>query len=313
MRILFLCDLHGSEILLNKAILATSSYDIDLLILSGDIAGKDIRPIIKNKDKYILEYEGEKQTFTQKEVENIKVKLCGLGHYYFDISLDDYRILEKDKIFKILDNKILERVDNWLNKVISLIDLQRTSVIITPGNDDILGIDELIKKAETNGLHYGLKGPIKIEDFEIVSLDYTNHTPWKTMREMSEEELEIAIKERIENVKDFDNTIFNFHCPPYNTKLDIAPEVDDNLRFVINPGRGFHYIHVGSISILNSIRKYQPLLSLHGHIHESQGFDYIGKTLSLNPGSEFNKGILNAYIIEISKGGIINNFSLIDE
>ena len=46
-------------------------------------------------------------------------------------------------------------------------------------------------------------------------------------------------------------------------------------------------------------RDYQPLLSVHGHIHESGGERRIGDTLCINPGSEANHGVLRGYLIDI--------------
>jgi len=56
--------------------------------------------------------------------------------------------------------------------------------------------------------------------------------------------------------------------------------------------------HVGSTSIRKLEEEFQPLLGIHGHIHESRAFDKINKTIIINPGSEYNLGMLHAtYII----------------
>jgi Icc-related predicted phosphoesterase len=58
-------------------------------------------------------------------------------------------------------------------------------------------------------------------------------------------------------------------------------------------------IPVGSTAVRKIIEKYQPLLGLHGHIHESAGFVRIGRTQCLNPGSEYAEGILRGFLVEI--------------
>jgi len=74
-----------------------------------------------------------------------------------------------------------------------------------------------------------------------------------------------------------DNAIFLFHGPPYETKLDRAA----------NDGKMIDYVpfdlHVGSIAIQRFIEQRQPLVTLHGHIHESARLtgswrDRIGRT-----------------------------------
>jgi Icc-related predicted phosphoesterase len=46
---------------------------------------------------------------------------------------------------------------------------------------------------------------------------------------------------------------------------------------------------------------YQPLLSLHGHVHESRAIDQVGRTTCINPGSEYAEGILRGAIVNVSR------------
>lgn len=45
---------------------------------------------------------------------------------------------------------------------------------------------------------------------------------------------------------------------------------------------------VGSTAVREIIERYQPMHSVHGHIHESRGHARVGHTLALNAGSECN-------------------------
>ena len=81
--------------------------------------------------------------------------------------------------------------------------------------------------------------------------------------------------------EDVSNAIFLFHSPPYKSYLDRAAL--DGMKIDYVPLD----IHVGSIAIMRYIEERQPLLTLHGHIHESTRLtgrwnQKIGKTLSLN-------------------------------
>ena len=90
------------------------------------------------------------------------------------------------------------------------------------------------------------------------------------------------------------------HVPPHDSGLDTAPILDENLRPTVSAGdvlRG----PVGSTAVRRIIEEYQPVLSVHGHIHESGGERKIGKTLCINPGSEANHGILRGYLIDIGQ------------
>lgn len=314
MKILFLSDIHGSSLIFEKAINAVSKYAIDILIISGDLSGKDIRPIIEDNGVYKTEIDGEVVSISNREIQSIKKQLEDLGHYYFLTSQEEFNKLKSTQeiIMKVFDEKILERLEEWLLKVLDQINLNKTKVIISPGNDDTKQIDALLIKYKNKGIYTGLENPVLFKNMEIITLDYTNITPWNTERELSEKKLKKLISKKIGKIKNIENAIFNFHCPPFNTKLDLAPQLDKDLKYDVKPG-GINFIHTGSTAVFKSIIEHQPLLSLHGHIHESKGFEYIGRTLSLNPGSEHEKGILNAYIIDIDEKYAIRDFYLIEE
>lgn len=103
----------------------------------------------------------------------------------------------------------------------------------------------------------------------------------------------------ISTVKDKSNAIFNFHVPPYGYALDLAPELTKDLIQAAD-----RKIHVGSHAVTHMIDKYQPLLGLHGHIHESRGAQKVKKTLIINPGSEYSEGILKGTVVVLEKGKV---------
>src|SRR5439155_23775317 len=90
---------------------------------------------------------------------------------------------------------------------------------------------------------------------------------------------------------------------PHDSGLDTALILDGRLRPTVSAGdvlRG----PVGSTAVRPLIAKCQPLLSLHGHVHESGGERKIGATVCLNPGSEANHGIVRGYLVDIGDTGI---------
>ena len=93
--------------------------------------------------------------------------------------------------------------------------------------------------------------------------------------------------------------MFNFHVPPYDTGLDEAPVLDEEL--VVQPaGRPGEARAVGSDAVRAAIERWQPFVSLHGHVHESAGFRRIGRTLAVNPGSDYGTGALNGALLTLS-------------
>jgi Icc-related predicted phosphoesterase len=46
------------------------------------------------------------------------------------------------------------------------------------------------------------------------------------------------------------------------------------------------------------------MLGLHGHIHEAQAVARIGRTLAVNPGSEYGEGVLKGCLLTIANGKV---------
>jgi Icc-related predicted phosphoesterase len=103
--------------------------------------------------------------------------------------------------------------------------------------------------------------------------------------------------------------IFNVHAPPWGTNLDVAPELDEDFKPKAEGG-GLKMIPVGSTAVLEAIRTYQPLLSLHGHIHECSAGVKIGRTQCINTGSEYHEGVLRGSLIVLDRKKGVKNFAL---
>jgi Icc-related predicted phosphoesterase len=83
-RLYFATDLHGSERTYRKFINAGKFYDVDILVMGGDITGKLLIPIIKeNNDHYRATLQGRVEKITtQNDLENFITRLGTLGFYH---------------------------------------------------------------------------------------------------------------------------------------------------------------------------------------------------------------------------------------
>ena len=104
-----------------------------------------------------------------------------------------------------------------------------------------------------------------------------------------------------------ERTVFSFHCPPYRTGLDDAPELTADMRLK-DAGRAVK--PVGSTAVREAIEQHQPALSLHGHIHEARGNTRIGRTLCINPGSSYEQGDLLGAVIDLDGKKKVKRFLL---
>jgi len=306
-KLFFSADVHGSEIVWRKWLSVSKMYDVDMVILSGDLTGKAIMPIVERKGGiYTCKLFGERKILrSEEEVLEIETIAKNAGYYPVRLTPEELEELKKNpvKLDRLFVEVIEERMREWLRLLEEKLP-PNVEAVVMPGNDDSFSIDPIIK--EYDRVIYPLGKSVEVfSKFEMISLDYTNPTPWNTPRECSEKELESKLKELTKLISvDWNKVICNFHCPPYNTNIDLAPKLDKNLKPVTSLLGPTVTEHVGSKAVRKFIQEFQPLIGLHGHIHEASGFDRIGNTLVLNPGSEYSSGVLNGFIIEFSEEGI---------
>ena len=117
-------------------------------------------------------------------------------------------------------------------------------------------------------------------------------TPWDTEQYVS------RFAELLPQVADMSRCIFNVHVPPFGTALDRCPKLDENLQVVYEMGLPVQ-THAGCQTLLEVIKEHQPLLGLHGHVHEGRAKINIGKTICINPGSVYPEGILQGAMITL--------------
>jgi Icc-related predicted phosphoesterase len=139
---------------------------------------------------------------------------------------------------------------------------------------------------------------------ETLSTGYTNITPWDTHREYSEDQIRAHLKQMTDRLAHPERAIFNRHVPPYNSRLDTAPLLGQDLKVKTAAGAQVT-APVGSVAVREAIEQIQPLLGLHGHIHESGGSVKIGRTTAINVGSEYGEGVLRGVLLTIGDGKLL--------
>jgi Icc-related predicted phosphoesterase len=290
-----------------KFVNAAKFYKADVLILGGDITGKMIVPIVKQSDgSYICTFLGiERRVRGEQELLDLEKTIRFTGHYPYRTTPEEKAELDANqtKVQTLFAEIMCEGVRRWIRIAEERLKGTGIKCYILPGNDDRLEVDEAFNESS---IVINPEGKVVWidNDYEMISTGYSNITPWKAPRDIPEEELNKKIKNMISKLENMGNSIFNFHCPPYGTELDIAPLVDEEFKYITRAGEGFVFDHVGSKAVREAIEKYQPLLGLHGHIHESRGVSKIGRTLCLNPGSEYSEGVLRGVIVTLEKGKV---------
>lgn len=297
-RILVTCDLHGSETCWKKFLNAAKMFQVDALILNGDITAKMIIPIVRANGHYEARWSGQPISLAADQVGPFEDKCRMSGYIPYRTTYREAAEIQADEkkreaLFERMEAEVMRR---WLDLIPGRVP-DNVKIILTPGNDDKFSIDDVIRSNPR--VIWGSDEVHQLDaEHEMLCCGWTNPTPWATPRELPDEKLYEVLKEIAEKIKDPERAVFCIHCPPYNTPIDRAPQLDATLKPVVVAGQP-QYIPVGSKAVRRIIEEYQPLVSLHGHIHESPGWTKIGRTRCLNPGSEYAEGIFKGFLVEI--------------
>lgn len=297
LRIYFATDVHGSEIVFRKFLRAADFYNADVLILGGDITGKQVVPITENPDgTYSVEWMQQNWKLqSQEELEKIRTRICDSGLYLYNMSPgEDITDERAGRIFNQLISERLERFDELAEKYLRN---SQVKCYITGGNDDPFIVEKILGHCDHFIWPEGKV--VDIGGYEMISTGYCNQTPWNTPRELKEEELRKKIETMVMELKDVQNSIWNIHVPPKDSGLDVCPKLDTSV-YPPRPSVS-ETTSGGSQAVRELVEKHQPLIGLHGHIHESRGCVKMGKTLLINSGSEYGEGILRGAIINLAR------------
>jgi len=243
-----------------------------------------------------------------------------------DILIDGGDMLPTRPNFFIQDDFILEFLEPNFKKI----DAQNIYYLFMPGNDDLIIHDDLLNEI-ANKYKYIQNiqdKKVTINGFEFIGMNWVTDLPFglKDRARMDTNDFEFpkqigkpiistknglktidnwfayakslpTLKEELEKLvmpENMDKSIYVIHMPPSDVSLDVCRDAR----------------RVGSKAIYKFLKTHQPLLSLHGHIHESpemtnKWFNKIGKTICIQPGqSDYYEDYLVYVIIDLDKMGI---------
>lgn len=288
-RVLFATDVHGSDAVFEQFCdAADSPLKPDVLIIGGDIMGKDVEPVMVRDGKYYTRL----GSMTEGAYRNFERQLAERGKYaHVCSSEEEYRVatMRGDVSFEAFQKASSDRLIRWMEVMDRKFKGSGRRVIVNAGNDDYPYTDDILKQSEVVQFPEGKVLELDEAGLQMLSCGWSNKTPFNTARECSEEELAAKIAAMTGQVHDMGKCIFNLHVPPYKTKIDVAA------------GAG----HVGSTTVRDSILQHKPALGLHGHIHEAPGTGWVGETPCTNPGSQYEWGKMSA-AYAVFKDGVLD-------
>ncbi len=308
-RIFFATDIHGSETCWRKFLNSGKHYEAKVMVLGGDMTGKALVPIVEQgRGRWNATLLENKRDFeSEDEVKEFEEVVKRRGYYPFRTTPDEMSELESNEELrdKLFHKEMLGTIERWMQMADERLP-EGVECFVCPGNDDQFEVDDIISSARRVRLAEG--SVVEFGDFQMISTGWSNRTPWDTYREEDEDALGERLRKMTSQVTvPPEQTIYNFHCPPYGSGLDDAPEIDEHMR----PKHGGRSIvPVGSKAVREAIEEGQPALSLHGHIHEAKGNTRIGRTLCINPGSSYEQGQLLGAVVNLDGKNKVKRFVL---
>lgn len=300
LRLYYASDIHGTEVLWRKFLHAPSVYEAEVIVMGGDVTGKAVIPLVEDGEGVSCELFGEPVTAgTPEEVAELEHRIRSNGMYPHVMSAAEVSrvaALSEQEREEWFAEVMLKTFDKWMELAEERLAGTDTRCFVMPGNDDPPGVDESIERATR--VEACDQRTVEFGSYSMVSLGYSNITPFDSPRELTEEQLYERVEKLADEVEDVSRCIFNLHVPPHKSQLDTAPELDEELRVVSTAGQP-RMMPVGSTAVRELIERYQPLLALHGHVHESRGATRIGRTLCINPGSDYHTGRISGVLTHL--------------
>jgi Icc-related predicted phosphoesterase len=301
-RLYFATDLHGSSKCFRKFVNAASVYGADVMVLGGDLAGKAIQSIVRGPNgTWHCSFIGtDYEVADGPDLEGLERLIADHGYYPFRAEPGELEALSAagtlDELFLRL---MRQRLSSWLALADERLRPLGKPLYFMLGNDDPAELGALLDTAPW-GTHAEGKVVWLDDDHEMLSWGFSNLTPFHSHREQTEEQLGAALARMGDELTHPDRAVANIHVPPYGTQLDDAPVLDATLQVQQALGQ-VKFAPAGSTAVREFLTQRQPLLSLHGHIHESSGIRRLGRTIAINPGSDYSTGALNGALITLER------------
>ena len=312
-RIFFATDIHGSEQCFRKWLNAAGVYEAQALVLGGDVTGKMIVPLVSNGDGVWRGeiYEEAVEARAGDELQALQKRIRTMGRYDVLLSPEEKTAVDEHPhgLDVLFHRAMRESLERWVALAEERLAGSGIPCYMMLGNDDFDDLAEVLRGSEV--VTYAEDEIVELPGgFEMASFGYSTPTPWDSPRELPEKEMAERITSLLERLRDPEQAIVNFHCPPHDTHLDQAPMLDAELRPRVD-ATGLKVGPVGSVAVRDAIDRAQPMLGLHGHVHESPGAQKLGRTLCINPGSDYGDGILRGAIVDIDHAKGVRRWQIV--
>ncbi|HXG40605.1 MAG TPA: hypothetical protein VNJ28_06650 [Candidatus Limnocylindrales bacterium] len=306
--IFFASDIHGSERVFRKFLNAAPFYAADAVIFGGDITGKALVPVVEvGPGRYRVELFGQvHEVEAGSALDELEARIRTNGFYPYRTTPDEVRRMAEDPDYlkAVFARVMAETAERWVALADDRLRAAGIPAIVMPGNDDEPLVKEILAKGRW--IVEGEGRVVDLEGYQVASFGYSTTTPWRSPREVTEEEMAAALDELAGRLEPGRPVILNLHDPPHGSGLDLAFKLRPDMRVDTSGGEPAR-VPVGSRAVRAAIERLQPVVSLHGHIHESRGVARIGRTVALNPGSVYGEGVLQGVLVTVEGDRVVQH------
>lgn len=311
LEIFYASDIHGSERVFRKFLNAAAFYKVRAIVFGGDLTGKAVVPFVQTSPgQYQAEVSGARHTVAEgSALEELEQFVRDHGSYPYRTTPEEVASLaaDPDLVSQMFSRLMLETAEKWVTLADERLRKAGIPALMMPGNDDEPAVKQIL--AQGDWITDAEDQLVDLDGYQVISFGWATTTPWHSPREVTEDELAQRLGALAAKLDPNQPAIFNFHDPPAHSGLDMAYKVTDDLKVEMAAGQPM-MASVGSTSVRELIERVQPVLSLHGHIHESRATRKIGRTLAVNPGSSYTEGVLQGVIVRL-KGSKVTGHQLV--
>jgi uncharacterized protein len=298
--IYFATDIHGSERCFLKFLNAGMAYGAHAIILGGDVTGKALVPVVEQaRGTWQTTLFGKLETASDEaELAETEKRIRSLGFYPYRTTPEEHAHMAADLAYlrNVFNCVMRTSAERWVDMADNRLRAAGLPCLVMPGNDDIPEVKDVLTKA--SWLTQAEGHVLELGPYQVLSLGYSTITPWNSPRELTEEEMADHLAKLADQIQPDKPVIFNVHNPPADSGTDLAFKLTKEMRIETAGGEPVK-TPVGSHAVRTAIEHVQPVLSLHGHIHESRAMSSIGRTKVCNPGSLYPDGMLQGVLVTL--------------
>lgn len=303
--IFFVADIHGSEVCWRKFLNSAKFYGVDTIVVGGDVTGKALVPVVERRDGTVeaLVAGRVQSARSEAEVAELEARIRFNGFYPYRCDQAAYEALEADPAHRdeVFTDVMAETLRGWLRLADERLHGTGIRALVMPGNDDGWYVDDVLTESAEVVNSDGRV--VDLGEFQLLGFGPSNRTPWDTHRELDEEEIAARLGALEADLDPDKPLVLATHVPPHGTGIDVAPQLRADLSVVTHGGEPV-MAPVGSTAVRAFVERVQPVLSLHGHIHESRGIARLGRSVVINPGSAYSTGALYGAIVTLKDGKV---------